>query len=738
MKQAQGFGGDEPHYLVIAHSLLADRDLRIENNHQNYDYWDFYSGELPMHYLARGRDEVIYSIHSPGLPALLLPAYAVAGHWGALAMIGLMAALASLAIFDLASLLASPPIALATWAGVAFTLPFGLQSWLIFPEMPAALLMAWVALWVWQDDPVRPGPWVWRGLALSVLPWLHMKFLLLLCGSGLWLAFRLWPRVRLVAAFLAPIGVSGLLWLGSFYVMYGDFNPTVAYGYAQGAELAWLNIPRGVLGLLFDQEYGLLLYSPIFAASVLGAWALARGRDTRGYVIGVLLVIVPFLASTTQYYMWWGGHSVPARFTVPILPLLAPMIAVAIRDFHGRAARGCIAVALAHGVLAFVAVVVRPEAMLMYNDRDGTGRLVETLQGGVPLTAALPSFINPDVLVQLPATAVWVVAAVLAAVATRWAARRAWTGGFWSAVVAVLVFGASGSLLAAMVLPDVASGDTVRVGRQRLRDGYPGDRLDAFSYETGSWLTDAELLDRGTLELRVDPEPSGDPSRLTGSFDLPPGRYDFLVWFTRRQTDDGHVFLSSDRTGGVIARSNGRTMNPAVVPLDLPVGLLALRVGATSAELATMVSGVALAPRRLVPRPERPELGRIWSVQSIGGRLGAYLFFMDRNTFVDPEVNWVQGARVSEMWVSPAGATRMRVAIRNGGADNRITVTVGDHAEQFQLAAWETRDLVVPVPEGAALVPLSVAPEGGFVPAEVDPASTDTRLLGCELAVVLE
>ena len=163
VKQTQGLGGDEPHYLVITHSLLADQDLRIENNHQNRDYWGFHAGELPMHYLARGRDGVIYSIHSPGLPALMLPAYAVAGHWGALAMVGLMAALAALAMFDLAVSIGSRPIALATWAAVAFTIPFGLQSWLIFPEMPAALLMAWVALWVWRDGPDRPWPWVWRG-----------------------------------------------------------------------------------------------------------------------------------------------------------------------------------------------------------------------------------------------------------------------------------------------------------------------------------------------------------------------------------------------------------------------------------------------------------------------------------------------------------------------------------------------------------------------------------------------
>ena len=738
VKQAQGYGGDEPHYLVLTHSLLVDRDLRIENNHQNRDYLDFHGGELPMHYLERGRGGVIYSIHSPGLPALLLPAYAIAGHRGALAMVGLMAALAALAIFDLASLIGSPPIALATWAAVAFTIPFGLQSWLIFPEMAAALLMAWSALWVWRDVPDRLWPWIWRGAALSLLPWLHMKFSLLLLVSGLWLAFRLRSRMQLAFAFLAPIAVSGVFWFGSFYVMYGDVNPTVAYGYSQGAELDWLNIPRGLLGLAFDQEYGLLPYSPIFAVSLLGAWVMTRHRDTRGYLVGVLLVIAPYLASTTQYYMWWGGASVPARFVVPILPLLAPMIAIAVRDVRDSAARGGMALALGFSLLAFVAVVVRPGAMLMYNDRDGTGRFLETLQDGVPLTATLPSFIDPDIFAQLPSTLVWVLAAVLAAVVTRQAARHVRTGPFGSAVVALLVFGGFGSALAAATLPASASWATVQAGRQRLLNVYPGERFSAFGYESGAWLSDAELLAQATLEMRLDPVADRDQSRLAGPFGLPPGRYDFLVWFTDQQVDDGNVFVSDDRNGGSIVRADGRSTNPAVVPFELPVGLRGLRVGATSTELAKMVSRVAIVPRRLVPRRARPDVGRVWAVRSVGERTGAYLFSMDLNSFVEPDINWVRGGYPSEFLVSSADATRMRVVIRNGGVDNRIVVRVGDLAEQLDLVAWETHQVDLPVSPGGELISMSIHPEGGFVPAEVEPGSTDTRRLGCQVTVFLE
>jgi hypothetical protein len=36
--------GDEPHYLVVTHSLLSDRDLDLANNYQERDFTNFYIG----------------------------------------------------------------------------------------------------------------------------------------------------------------------------------------------------------------------------------------------------------------------------------------------------------------------------------------------------------------------------------------------------------------------------------------------------------------------------------------------------------------------------------------------------------------------------------------------------------------------------------------------------------------------------------------------------------------------
>jgi hypothetical protein len=42
------------------------------------------------------------------------------------------------------------------------------------------------------------------------------------------------------------------------------------------------------------------------------------------------------------------------------------------------------------------------------------------------------------------------------------------------------------------------------------------------------------------------------------------------------------------------------------------------------------------------------------------------------------------------------------------------------------------------VPPGYEFVPIPVHPEGGFVPADLEPGSIDTRLRGYQISVFLE
>jgi hypothetical protein len=147
--RAIGPGGDEPHYLVIAHSLLTDGDLQIENNHARRDYQAFWAGPtLRPDYMKRGLNGQIYSIHAPGLAFLVLPVYAAAGYGGVVAFLCLLAALAALAVFDLSYEIAGARAAVITWAAVALTVPFLPHGWLIYPEVPAALIVAWALRWV--------------------------------------------------------------------------------------------------------------------------------------------------------------------------------------------------------------------------------------------------------------------------------------------------------------------------------------------------------------------------------------------------------------------------------------------------------------------------------------------------------------------------------------------------------------------------------------------------------------
>jgi hypothetical protein len=740
---ATGPGADEPHYLIITHSLLVDHDLAIENNHARGDYREFFGGELRPDYLQRGRNEVIYSIHAPGLPALLLPAYAVAGYRGALAMICLIAALTALAVFDLAEGLAGRGAALLTWLAVCVTVPFLPHAWLIFPEMPGALVAAWAALWLWKPLPERMAAWIWRGLALAALPWLHTKFVVLLVFLTAFLLVRLWPRVKLGAAVAAPVAISVLLWLYSFYLMYGVFDPQAPYGGYTRLYVLNANIPRSLFGLLFDQKFGLLVYSPVYCLAVVGCWLMLRRVELRRFAAALALGAAALVISNARLYMWWGGSSAPARFLVPILPLIAPMIAIAIRDLRGRVGRGALAAFLSASLAIALMAVAVPERLLLFSDPHGYASLIEAIQGSSPLAVLLPTFTDENWHAPLRVLLPWVAAGLVSLIVvtglgpgSAWwkaATRPVPPATFWTATLGVVMFGLVGSIVAGRAgIADRA--DITARGSLSLMAAYDGARLWGFDYSSATRLDQNQIVGVSALVVpRRTDTPVLDPRRLEGPFGLPPGHYESRVWFDGGGTRDGEAFLTlQDQL--VLARTRPPLSNPAVMSLELPFSA-AVRVGLSSEEAARAVRRIDIVPRYIVPRSERTM--DIHAMEPIANHPGAFIVYVDANTYPEGGIFWTRDTRQGRVFVAPAGASSLLLTLHLGPVAGAVRLDAGEQHLEVTLGRDETRQIEVPLAGGVTFVPVSVQAPGEFRPAEVDPRSDDARWLGCQVRIEL-
>ncbi|HVE69394.1 MAG TPA: hypothetical protein VNB64_12515, partial [Solirubrobacteraceae bacterium] len=138
------FGGDEPHFLLIAESIVSDRDVDLNDEYATRAYRDFYPYLLERH--GRLTDGHAHEPHGIGFALLIAPAYAVGG---TLAVQLLMAAIAALA-FVLGAVLARW-IVPDPWAGAA-ALACGLSppalahGTAVYPALAGGALLAGAAL----------------------------------------------------------------------------------------------------------------------------------------------------------------------------------------------------------------------------------------------------------------------------------------------------------------------------------------------------------------------------------------------------------------------------------------------------------------------------------------------------------------------------------------------------------------------------------------------------------------
>ena len=57
-------------------------------------------------------------------------------------------------------------------------------------------------------------------------------------------------------------------------MIYGTPNPAAPYGGYTQSGIA--NLPRGLIGLLFDQQFGVIPNAPVYLCAALGLFAMVR------------------------------------------------------------------------------------------------------------------------------------------------------------------------------------------------------------------------------------------------------------------------------------------------------------------------------------------------------------------------------------------------------------------------------------------------------------------------------
>ncbi|MDQ3931145.1 MAG: hypothetical protein M3328_18625, partial [Chloroflexota bacterium] len=363
--------GDQAFYLMVAASIVQDRDLNIANNYAQQDETKFYAlaphppgyvgiaapfpvPPLPAASRNRPPDEM-YDFRQPGLPLLIAPAWALGSlislWWPATVIfMNVLGALLAVNIFLMAYQLTGRKwIAWAVWLPMAFSNPIMSYSELVFTEVATGLLVLYafrrLALG-WGAN----GAWrlVLVGLCIGYIPWMSWRNLPVAAGLIAYGAVQCWRHYRSQAveakpqvsegstyidlaptsrgwesilpkllAWAVPIA-AGIALLASYNLfLFGTLTPPTRVpelGAAEPFLWPWSGGKEFVhffstgFALLFDRQAGLLVYAPIYLLAFVGMVAMFRSHRRADRRLLLWLGVVALpYFGLLMTYVLWSG-----------------------------------------------------------------------------------------------------------------------------------------------------------------------------------------------------------------------------------------------------------------------------------------------------------------------------------------------------------------------------------------------------------------------------------------------
>ncbi|MEK6375122.1 MAG: hypothetical protein AABO58_20815 [Acidobacteriota bacterium] len=297
--------GDEPYYLLIAESLVHDRDLDLGNQFADLSRTASGRTDLVPQLGDRVTPGHVRSHLEPFLPMLIAPGYAVAGLAGALLTIALFGALlarSTVRLFEDEGI--SDAATRALFPLFAFGPPIVFYAARLWPEVPAAFLFVEAVRGVRQR---RVGRWVGAALGLVLL---KVRFALVAVPL-MWDGFsnpsrRTGWRTR-PTWIIAGVVLLVALIAGTHRLR--ELVPESARAY-----------PIGLFGLALDGAAGIAFQAPLY---LFGLIALARWRSMpEGFRLGMASAALYILVLAPRSE-WHGGWSPPLRYIVFLVPFLA-------------------------------------------------------------------------------------------------------------------------------------------------------------------------------------------------------------------------------------------------------------------------------------------------------------------------------------------------------------------------------------------------------------------------------
>ncbi|MGQ9494958.1 MAG: hypothetical protein ACUVRY_01665 [Thermoanaerobaculaceae bacterium] len=432
--QLAPLAGDEPYHVALAESLRRDGDLDPSNNvdPRRYPQWI-----VDLIQQAQGR-----YLHSPAFAFLLFPGYLTAGRVGMVVTVALTGWLMLVALGKRAQQLA--------FAGVsrffallltALSYPFLLFARQLWPEVPAAAVVAWQLLWAAGG---RLGPSATAAVIITLVKTRLGLVTVPLAGAVLFTRESTRKRLLFATLVAASVGAAALglaaLWFGN------PLDPLGRRAWSHLLPRTFDQPLRVILGLALDGAYGLAFAAPMWLGAFAGIPHLWRrgGIGERVLLLGAGATLAALLSNVE----WRGGGSPPFRYLVVLLPAFSLLLLASWQTVAGRAAT---LLTLPPTLLVAWIAVTRPS--LLYNIGDGGHWLADRL--AVRLVADVrhffPSYLRISLASWLAPFMVCALTVLAWRIFTRQARLRRWlcrqTVAFWLLAAAALV-------LAVRIVPD--------------------------------------------------------------------------------------------------------------------------------------------------------------------------------------------------------------------------------------------------------------------------------------------